>query len=77
MYLSVNSTHVASSYDFLLDLGTVPIACYFLFSILFIHVQYTSIFHENTDRDTGSLKYTQGVISYHHVLSCEPAIQTW
>lgn len=55
MYLSVNGTHVASSYDFLLDLGTVPIACYFLFAILFIHVQYTGIFYENTDRDTDLL----------------------
>jgi hypothetical protein len=56
MYLSDNSTHVDSSYDFLLDLGTVPIACYLLFSILFIHVQYTGIFHENTDRDQGRIQ---------------------
>ena len=56
MYLSDNSTHVDSSYDFLLDLGTVPIACYLLFSILFIHVQYTGIFHENIDRDEGRIQ---------------------
>lgn len=39
MYLSVNGTDVASSYDVLLDLGTVPtLACYFWFSILLIYV---------------------------------------